>query len=557
MQSDRDIHLDGLRGLAALVVVVYHGIVAFDYALETGLARYSVFAWDVSLSGAPFLIPMAGDLSVCVFFALSGYVLSHSFAKTRLGAVALLVKRYVRFTPAILSAGLISYALLAGGLMKNHDLAIVSKSAWLAGHMLQPPSLVQALQEGLYGALVLGSSAYNGSLWTMRIELWGSAILIAVFSLTALRTSRPEIRTRDRIFLLCMLGLLGCGSYLGLFAFGALMQLTQLHRKLSPKGAAILLGIGIFWGTIPYSTLPWDIVRPFVERTLPIVNGTPFAHSSVSFFNSLGAVLLLMGANAFLPFRRMLSAPPFGFLGQISFPLYLIHVPLLNSFVSATALVMHSYGFPYPLTMALSIVFLVAISIAAATALLFLSERPSIVLSNKIGPITDSFVRKILDQGRRYLRICATYFEHRIQHRGERTIAAFLLAPLAPCIVAALLQRHFSWIFVVAPFAYLFSLTGIPAYFYFRRRGWRERWRILMVSSALGILAAFLGGFSRLDATGIVNGSEALAFGGYGAVAGVAFWFLAYARNYPAHRTAPAHAGATQASMLPASDVRR
>jgi peptidoglycan/LPS O-acetylase OafA/YrhL len=155
------------------------------------LAQHSVFAWDVSLSGAPFLLPMAGDLSVCVFFALSGYVLSHSLGKTRLGPLALLVKRYARFTPAILSAGLISYALLAGGLMKNHDLAVVSRSTWLTGHMRQSPSFIQALQEGLYGALAVGSSAYNASLWTMRIEFWGSAILIAVFSVTAFRTSRP------------------------------------------------------------------------------------------------------------------------------------------------------------------------------------------------------------------------------------------------------------------------------------------------------------------------------------------------------------------------------
>ncbi len=556
MQPDRDTHLDGLRGLAALVVVVVHGIVAFDFALYTGLARHSVFAWDVSLSGAPLLIPMAGDLSVCVFFALSGYVLSHSFGKTRLGPLALLLKRYARFTPAILSASLISYALLAGGLMQNHGLAAISRSTWLAEQMRQPPSLTQALQEGLYGALVTGSSVYNVSLWTMCIEFWGSVILIAVFSLTAFRTSRPEIRERDRILLLCVLGILGSGSYLALFAFGALLQLTQLHRKISSRGAGVLLGIGVFWGTMPYSAVPWESVRPFVERTLPMVSGTPFAHSPVSFFHALGAVLILVAANAFIPFCRMLSAPPFAFLGQISFPLYLIHAPLLNSFVCAGALAMLGDGLSYGLTMALSILFLVAVSVAAATALLFLSERPSIALSGRIGPMADDCIRKYLDQVKRHRRVWAAYFESRIQHRRERTLAAFLLAPLAPCLVAALLQRHLSWIFVVAPLAYLFSMAGIPAYFYFRYRGWREPWRILMVSSALGILVAFLGGFSRLDATGIVNGPEALAFGGYGAVAGAAFWFLAYARNY-AHLAVQGQADTAQVPVRPASNSRQ
>lgn len=401
MQLNRDTHLDGLRGLAALIVVIVHGIIAFDFALYSGLAKHSVVGWDELVSGAPFLIPMAGDFSVCVFFALSGYVLSQSFTNTRLGAFSLVVKRYIRFTPSILVTCLISYALLANGLMKNASLASVSKSTWLGEQMQQTPSLVNALREGLYGGLILrvDSSAYNSSLWTMCIEFWGSVILIGVFSVTALYRSRPELRSRARIIVLCILGLLGSGSYLALFAFGALLNLTQIHRKVSSSAAAILLTVGIFFGTIPYSALPWSIVRPFVGQALPILSGTPFVHSSISLCHSLGAVLLLIGANAYIPFRRMLSTPPFRFFGQISFPLYLIHIPLLTSVVSASGLAILNSGFSYASTMMMSLVIFVAISTGAATALLFLSERPSIVLSTKVASMTDMFVQRCFNGG--------------------------------------------------------------------------------------------------------------------------------------------------------------
>jgi peptidoglycan/LPS O-acetylase OafA/YrhL len=392
--SDRNTHLDGLRGLAAFVVVIVHGIIAFDFAFYTGLAKDSIFSWDVSISGAPLLIPMAGNLSVCVFFVLSGYVLSHSFSKTTLGVIALLLKRYIRLTLPILSTCMISYALLAGGLMQNHSLAIVSKSTWLADQMQQSPAFSQALQEGLYGALITGSASYNSSLWTMPIELWGSIILIAVFRLSALGKTFTGTPKNDRIIILFVLGVLGFSSYLGLFAFGALLNLTQIHRKVSPLWAAIFLGVGVFLGTIPYSAVPWSIVRPFVVQTIPTIPGIPYAHSSVSFFHSLGAILILIAANSYLPFRRMLSTQLFRFLGEISFPLYLIHIPLLMSVVCTGALTMLNNGLPYAWTMASSLLIFIGVSIFVASGLLQISERPSIALSNWIGLTTDHVAQK-------------------------------------------------------------------------------------------------------------------------------------------------------------------
>lgn len=396
--SERDMHLDGLRGFAAFIVVVAHGIIAFDFALYTGEIKNSLTTWDIFVSGAPLLLPMAGNLSVCIFFALSGYVLSQSFSTTSLGVIALLLKRYIRFTLPILAACLISYTLLVNGSMENHQLAAISKSNWLADQMQQAPSFKQALKEGLYLSLtgdVPFSTSYDSSLWTMSIEFCGSVILICIFKLPEISMSCPEKRRRFQIFLLTALGGLGFLSYIGLFAFGAMLNLTRIHRKISSRLSVFLLGLGFFLGSIPYSSAPWDIVRPFIDWQLPIVRWIPYAHSSISFCHSIGAILILIATDSLFLLRRMLSNPFFQFLGQISFPLYLIHIPLLMSVISRGALLMLHSGLKYAHTMVLSLSLLVVVSVLLATILLFICERPSITLSGRIAFVADNLVKRI------------------------------------------------------------------------------------------------------------------------------------------------------------------
>lgn len=396
VELGRDNQLDGLRGLAALVVVVSHGILAFDFAFYTGQPEHSLVAWDIYLSGAPFLLPMLGNLAVCVFFLMSGYVLSLSFSKTHLGVIALFIKRYTRLVLPILTVCLISYALLAAGFMKNSNLAVISKSIWLAGQMQQEPSLALAFKEGVFGAVFLNAATYDGALWTMSIEMWGSVLLIAVFGIThALKFEVGQRKMRCQIAVFLMLAIVGFNSYLSLFALGALLSLTQIHKRVGSGLGFVLLLVGLFLGSIPYSAAPWDIVRPFVALAIPATPGMPYPHSAISFVHAIGAVFILVAAQAFTPFRRMLSTRLFQFLGEISFPLYLIHLPLLLSVVCAVALAMLKGGLSYALTMMLSIVLLLTVSIVAAVALLVVCERPSIVMSKQAGLAVEVSKRKV------------------------------------------------------------------------------------------------------------------------------------------------------------------
>lgn len=76
---DKDKSLDGLRGIAALTVVLAHAFYAYFPYLTTrrmpleGLGPKTVV--DSTLYNIPFNYLFIADAAVVVFFTLSGYVL--------------------------------------------------------------------------------------------------------------------------------------------------------------------------------------------------------------------------------------------------------------------------------------------------------------------------------------------------------------------------------------------------------------------------------------------------------------------------------------------------
>lgn len=191
---ERFIYFDGLRGLAALVVAVTHFVVAFYLALYSGRPEHAHHAWEVTASSYPFLFLASGaNFAVCIFLALSGFVLARSFYGSRLGLLGLLLKRTIRLGLPILAASLLGWLLLASGLMFNDDIAAITRSEWLGRHYGQAhPSFYDAVMQAgnsLVGIATVDTS-YNSALWTMPIEFTGSVVLIVFFSTIVTRTSR-------------------------------------------------------------------------------------------------------------------------------------------------------------------------------------------------------------------------------------------------------------------------------------------------------------------------------------------------------------------------------
>ena len=105
-------HLEALRGIAALIVVIGHYLNAFyPYTVFGSSGDYVAHGmWEKLLLTTPLGFFKAGDFAVCVFFVLSGYVLSYKYLgekDVRPPIIAAILKRPFRLGGLVVFSQLI------------------------------------------------------------------------------------------------------------------------------------------------------------------------------------------------------------------------------------------------------------------------------------------------------------------------------------------------------------------------------------------------------------------------------------------------------------------
>lgn len=412
-------HLDGLRGWAALAVVFHHGMLALDFALFSGQLRDSRTSWDRWLSGTPFIpLATAGNLAVCIFFALSGFVLAHAYSRSRQSLVALVARRLVRLGIPMCAGCLLSWTLLSLGLMHPHSAALLTHSSWLSAQFHQSPHLLAALAEPVKLLLDLPAApfgrTYDSSLWTMPLEAGGSIVLMIMF--VGLRYAGVRVE-QFAVGASCLfLSLLLANSYLGLFIFGAALRLLQssptFHflQRVRRLPAALILA-GLFFGTVPYSTEGWPIYKHLIAFSsgLPclwwrIPGSAQWSNYGAGFWHAIAAASILL-AVTLSPGLQSAFSRPFGrFLGRISFPLYIIHVPILMVVECDILLEGHWIDVSPAIAGILGIAALASTAVVAAAILTPIVEAGSVSLSGRIGRLVDTLV----DHAARSIGLMAT-----------------------------------------------------------------------------------------------------------------------------------------------------
>lgn len=315
--------LDGLRGAAALIVVVFH------YMAMLHPRNVPDFAQDPSrLADTPLGILWNGPFAVFVFFVLSGFVIAGAAARRSDQFAANTVSRYVRLAIPMLASVLLAYALLSVFPTAAQDLAasLDAPSGWLSYTAQAPlPSLPAVLYEGALGSFLSGGSALNNVLWTMQIELLGSLALFAIYWAGAARVP-------VRFLLLAVfaaIGLLVLGNAYLCFVTGALLY--EAHRRgmlarvpawasVSALAAGVLIGAPGegFAARMGLDALPGGL-HP----------GNPWGLAPV-----VAATLIVFATLRLAILTRLFSATAMQWLGRVSFALYLVHVPLLYTVVA-------------------------------------------------------------------------------------------------------------------------------------------------------------------------------------------------------------------------------
>jgi peptidoglycan/LPS O-acetylase OafA/YrhL len=304
--KQRLLELDGIRGWAAMVVLLYHLI------LEVFGQLFPVY------NNLFFRAIFDGNLAVCIFFILSGDALSSSFISSGKFSVLarLIVKRYFRLAGPVLLATLIVYLLMSFNFVFNKEAGdIVLRPIWLGSQLNFEPNFEDAFKFGVRFVFTdfHFESSYNPYLWPMSIELLGSFVTFMYLAIYRnLKKPLMVVVFFAFIFLIAR-------SYYSLFC------------------------IGIFFSHMRNQGFFNRVFESKYSRNLTLL-GTLLLIFLLMINNSLSekvfqSQVVLAGLIVFIIYSRkgyiqFFSNPISVYLGKISFPLYITHFAVIISFTS-------------------------------------------------------------------------------------------------------------------------------------------------------------------------------------------------------------------------------
>lgn len=315
--------LDGLRGVAALLVVFYHIFEGLSFAA----------------GGTLITTINHGYLAVDFFFILSGFVIGYAY-DDRLGKTMTLgnffKRRLIRLHPMIVMGALIGVVFyVLQGCVKWDGTHVATSMIMLA--LLCAMFFILAVPGASYDIRGNGEMfPLNGPSWSLFFEYIGN-ILYAIFihrlsnkALTVLVALLGIALAWFALFDVAGYGMIGVGwtldgvNFLGgslrmLFPFSLGMLLSRNFKPVKVRGA--------FW--ICSIVLLVLFCVPYIEGKDPISFNGLFEAVCILF---IFPVLVWLGASGKTTDKR--STQICKFSGDISFPLYAVHYPVMYLFYS-------------------------------------------------------------------------------------------------------------------------------------------------------------------------------------------------------------------------------
>jgi peptidoglycan/LPS O-acetylase OafA/YrhL len=320
------VSLEALRGLAALIVVADHLVYTFRPEWKSGIDATCLSVFH------------NGHYAVRTFFVLSGVVLSIGFFRNRdlasLGSAA--ARRYFRLAIPVSAAVSVAFVLHVSGMYYNAEAAdlLGSQGEWIRGFYAFPPDGGIALRDAAVSSYLPYPEAfpfrrtYDVVLWTMRVEFRGSFIVFAFLAFFG------RLRNRWVFYLTCVAL---CGAfrqfYIIDFLVGVALADLASRRPVTVSNAS--------WAGAVLIGLICGDARVF-QWLLTL--GLPSPGGLYELIQSAGAGLLVSAALGAGGIRRAMELRPVAWLGTVSFPLYLIHIPMICSVGCGTFVLLRGYS---------------------------------------------------------------------------------------------------------------------------------------------------------------------------------------------------------------------
>jgi peptidoglycan/LPS O-acetylase OafA/YrhL len=413
----KDVSADGLRGLAAVNALLCHLFLAFlpgGFAYiypDTTTPQAMQGVVDHVIAFQPLSLLWNGQFAVCIFFVLSGYVLTKAYVETGDATVFRLraSRRYLRVCVPILGSVMFAWLVMRLGWSHAAEAGRLSGSTWLADFWKKPPDVMEALRDGVYGTLLGGWSRFNPTLWTMKIELLGSLFVFAYRSLTLPGRVAP-LNFAFAVALLAWFFPTDWPYYAAFLAGSHVGEWRPTRSKALL--AALVAGVVVCGGFDASRWYEWTRILPLDDNPRK------------AFFNVLGGIMLLYVVRCGL-LDRVLQSGPAQFMGRISYSFYLVHLPILLSLSSLCFARMVSQWHLAPVAAALVTV---PVTFAAVIVLAMVFDRTfdrwGIALSQKVFPAPRHRPPTVAVMGTAGIQRRARYHRRRVAEGARSALRA-------------------------------------------------------------------------------------------------------------------------------------
>ena len=334
MEKQHYLLLDGLRGVAALMVLWYHVFEGFAFAGGTMIETFN-----------------HGHLGVDFFFMLSGFVISYAYddrwkspslcqqSVSTVNVWSFFKRRLVRLQPMVVMGaiiGLITYLLQGGVRWDGTQMPF----HWILVAFFLAMFLIPAYPGASYDVRGNGEMyPLNGPSWSLFFEYIGN-ILYALFI--------RKLSNKGLAFLVVMTGLLWTGfvvfdiSTYDMIGIGWTLDAVNffggLLRMLFPFTLGMLMSRNFnSKSQRPKANSFWlSAVVMFVLFSMPYITKT--GSVSLNGIYELSCIILVFPAiiwfGAAANITNGFTTKLCKFLGDISYPLYIVHYPVMYLFYS-------------------------------------------------------------------------------------------------------------------------------------------------------------------------------------------------------------------------------
>lgn len=382
MSTSRQYHLDSMRGLAAFIVIILHFLTVFfpytSFGQQQGYIQH--FNWENIFHYFPFNILISGRFAVCLFFILSGYVLSYSLLGEKNNKIRILssiIKRPVRLGGLVITTIIIAAILWANNLLYNLEVSKLTHSTPYFSSLWPDQFNLQHFIEVILFSPFKDGTIYNPPLWTISIELYGSILVFALALLTG------NYKYRLLIYLVIFYFLRG-SLYQGFIIGMLLSDLDKNYKqyyinKVNTINMTVVLIIGLVYASTPVFFSD-DLFKQSLYSKIPefyFLGGT---------YAMNGAAIVFFSINLLSPAKKILSQPAFRFLGNISYSLYVIHFLIIGSFSSWLFLLLTQHT-TYLTASLLAIFISLPIIVIISYLTTIYIDQPSVLAASKLNKI--------------------------------------------------------------------------------------------------------------------------------------------------------------------------